>query len=223
MIDLPRRRRRIQFTRRTCFMVSVELIVLVLVGWRLSHFIFDMDRGTPVSTGQLRPAPTALSRRDVLPTPTPDFTIPARLITFPGASMSAPIIPAGRVGGTWETRHLGDAVGHLVGTSWLDGPGSNIVLAGHVENYLGAPGPFAHLFEAKEGDLVILREGATESHYRVTAIRQADPYDVSYVAQNGNPRLTLITCTDWDYEQNTYLGRLIVIAEPAITTAQGSP
>ena len=202
-------------------MLSVQLIVLVLVGWRLSGLVLNTNHGDSESSGQMQPAPTALSTRDVLPTPTPDFTIPARLITFPGASMSAPIIPAGRVGGTWETRHLGDSVGHLVGTSWMDGPGNNIVLAGHVESYTGDPGPFAHLFEAQEGDLVILREGTTESHYRVTAIRRVDPYDVSYVSQSGTPRVTLITCTDWDYQQNTYLGRLVIIAEPVIAAAQG--
>jgi sortase A len=218
---LPRKRRRIEFTRQTCFMLTVQLIVMVLVGWRLSVYVFETNRSASISTDSIRPAPTALSTRDVLPTPTPDFTIPARLITFPGASMSAPIIPAGRVGGTWETRHLGDSVGHLVGTSWLDGPGNNIVLAGHVENYTGDPGPFAHLFEAHEGDLVILREGTTEAHYRVVSIEHVDPYDVSYVAQSGKPRLTLITCTNWDFEQNTYLGRLVVVAEPILAAAQG--
>ncbi|MBN1563364.1 MAG: sortase [Anaerolineae bacterium] len=201
-------------------MLTVQLLVMLLVGWRLSVLIFAESSSHTVSTSMIRPAPTALSTRDVLPTPTPDFTIPARLITFPGASMSAPIIPAGRVGGTWETRHLGDSVGHLVGTSWLDGPGNNIVLAGHVESYTGDPGPFAHLFEAHEGDLIILREGTTESHYRVTAIKEVNPYDVSYVAQGGSSRLTLITCMDWDFEQNTYLGRLVVIAEPIIAAAQ---
>jgi LPXTG-site transpeptidase (sortase) family protein len=220
VIDWPRKRRRVIWTRQTCFMVSVELVVLVVVAWRLTDLASDSSTGA--TTTRMRPAPTALSMRDVLPTPTPDFTIPARLIMFPGASMSAPIIPAGRVGGTWETRHLGDSVGHLIGTSWLDGPGNNIVLAGHVETPTGEPGPFAHLFEAKEGDLVILREGDTEVHYRVTAIEEVGPYDVGYVAQTGNPRLTLITCTDWDYKQATYLGRLVVIAEPVIATAQGS-
>ncbi len=202
-------------------MLGVEFAVLVLAIWRLYDvFAPQTDTTDLAAQNQGRPVATALSPRDVLPTPTPDFTIPARLITFPSASMSAPIIPAGRIGGTWETRHLGDSVGHLVGTSWFDGPGSNIVLAGHVESHTGDPGPFAHLFQAQEDDLVILREGSREMRYRVTAIEYADPYDISYVAQTGAPRLTLITCTDWDYKENAYLGRLIVIAEPVLETAQ---
>jgi LPXTG-site transpeptidase (sortase) family protein len=135
--------------------------------------------------------------------------------------MSAPIIPAGQVRGSWETRHLGDSVGHLVGTSWLGDPGGNIVLAGHVESQTGTPGPFAHLFRAKIGDLVIIREGLHEERFRVTIIQQVDPHDVTWLAQDGRARLTLITCTDWDNESQTYLGRLVVVAEPVVATAQG--
>ncbi len=200
-------------------MLSVELIILALVIWRLSGSIWPLPEETS-PTAEKSPPP-GLTRRDVLPTPTFDLSVPMRMITFPAASMSAPVIPAGRVQGTWETRHLGDSVGHLVGTSWFDDPGGNIVLAGHVESNTGAPGPFAYLFEAKVGDLVILREGTREEDYRVTSIKRADPYDVSYVAQDGRQRLTMITCTDWDYQQQTYLGRLVVIAEPTVVTAQG--
>jgi LPXTG-site transpeptidase (sortase) family protein len=199
-------------------MLSVELIMLALVVWRLNGSPWFLPNGT--SPTEVKPPPLGLTRQDVLPTPTVDMSVPARMITFPAASMSAPVIPAGRVQGTWETRHLGDSVGHLVGTSWLDDPGGNIVLAGHVESSTGAPGPFAYLFEAKVGDLVILRDGAREEDYRVTAIKRVGPYDVSYVAQDGHQRVTMITCTDWDYEQQIYLGRLVVIAEPVVVAVQ---
>jgi len=212
------RKRNLGCSRQSCLMLSAELIVLALVLWRLGGVIWPEPSETVSSSFQS--SPPGLTRRDVLPTPTPDVTAPVRIITFPGASMSAPIIPAGRVQGTWETRHLGESVGHLVGTSWLDDPGGNIVLAGHVESATGAPGPFAHLFEAAVGDLVILREGTREVHYRVTIREEAAPTDIGFVAQDGQPRLTLITCTDWDNERATYLGRLIVVAEPVIAAAQ---
>lgn len=224
MIGSPRRR--LQFTPQTCLMLIAELIVLALALWRLRVSLLPEQRSETPAVTAIQAAPASLTRRDVLPTPTPDTRVPQRLIAFPGAQMSAPIIPAGRVQGTWETRHLGDSVGHLVGTSWLDDTGGNIVLAGHVESYTGAPGPFAHLFEAKLGDLVILREGGREEHYLVTQIERADPYDVSWLAQDGYRRVTLITCTDWDSAQSTYLGRLVVVAEPTVATARntsGSP
>ncbi len=213
-------KRRFYLTPRSCFMLTIEILVLGLAIWRLSATLLPSSdsRGASVP---ITPPPPSLTQRDFLPTPTPDNSVPPRLIAFPGASMSAPIIPAGRIQGTWETRHLGDSVGHLVGTSWLDGPGGNIVLAGHVESFTGTPGPFAHLFEAQVGDLIILRDGTREEHYRVTDIEQVDPYDVTWVAQDGRPRLTLITCTDWDYKNHAYLGRLVVVAEPTILTAQG--
>ena len=202
-------------------MLSVELIMLALVVWRLSGSAWPLPEGA--SPTETKTPPLGLTRRDVLPTPTTDVSTPLRMITFPAVSMSAPVIPAGRVQGTWETRHLGDSVGHLVGTSWFDDPGGNIVLAGHVESSTGAPGPFAYLFEAKVGDLVILRDGTREEDYRVSAIKRVGPYDVSYVAQDGHQRVTLITCVDWDYKQQTYLGRLVVIAEPAVVTVQSGP
>ncbi|MBN1680857.1 MAG: sortase [Anaerolineae bacterium] len=204
-------RRRSRLTFRTFIMLSIELVVLVFAASRLRGTLFpasEKTEPTPTVT------PGGLTSNDVLPTPTPDQNTPARLIVFPGASMSAPIIPAGRVGGTWETRHLGGSVGHLVGTSWLDDAGGNIVLAGHVESATGAPGPFAHLFDAQLDDMIILREGVREVYYKVTTIETAAPDDISYVAQDGQSRLTLITCTDWDYERQVYNGRLVVVAEP---------
>jgi LPXTG-site transpeptidase (sortase) family protein len=215
-----RYKHRTRFTSQTCFMLSLEMVVLVFALWRMGVSVFPDFRHSAAPTSA--PGVQALTRQDVLPTPTPDTSAPVRLIAFPGASMSAPVIPAGRIQGTWETRHLGDSVGHLVGTSWLDDPGGNIVLAGHVESYTGSPGPFAHLFEAKLGDLIILREGIREEHFRVTDIERVDPNDVSWLAQDGRRRLTLITCTEWDNKSRTYQGRLVVVAEPDVTTAQNS-
>ncbi len=212
----PLHRRRFRLTRRSCLMLVAELAVLSFALWRLWAFYAPHDDPTAAVT-LAAPLPTPV--RNVLPTPTPDNSTPPRFITFPSASMSAPVIPAGRVGGTWETRHLGNSVGHLVGTSWLDDPGGNIVLAGHVESYTGEPGPFAYLFEAQIGDVVVLTDGDREQLYHVTEIERVAPDDVSWLAQDGRPRLTLITCTDWDWELKAYHGRLIVIAEPLATQA----
>ncbi len=217
MLGSPKKRR-LRFTPLSCTMLSVEFIVLVFAVWRLSSALLPAASST--ATPPRTPPPQGLRPEDVLPTPTPDRTAPVRQIMFPAVSVGAPIIPAGRVRGTWETRHLGDSVGHLVGTAWLGGSGGNIVLAGHVESFTGAPGPFAYLFEAKLGDLVVLREGTREERYRVTRIEYVDPYDLSWLAQDGISRITLITCTDWDFDTETYLGRLVVVAEPVVMAAQ---
>ena len=96
--------------------------------------------------------------------------------------------PGGTNRNLLETRHLQDAVGHLSGTSWLDDFGGNIVLAGHVENASGEPGPFAHLFTAHLNARVVLRDGTRGEHYRVTAIETAAPNALQYVAQDGRRR-----------------------------------
>lgn len=158
--------------------------------------------------------PERLARADVLPTPTMDYSVPQRSILFPAAGVSSTIVEAVLLAGGWETRHLGGLVGHLQGTSWLDGSGGNIVLAGHVEDATGKPGPFALLFQTQIGDRVILYDGPQERIYEVAAIVEASPDDLDYVRQDGQPRLTLITCTRWDFEESLYQGRLIVIAEP---------
>ncbi len=192
------------------------LIALVVFGW---SYLGSLPPESGLAIVPLEPnitptMPERLTQRDVLPTPTADLSLPPRTITFPGALLTSRVIEAVRTQTSWETRYLGDSVGHLQHTSWLGGAGGNIVLAGHVETAFGEPGPFAYLFEAEIGDQVILREGELERVYRVVSIEQAAPDDISYVAQDGEERLTLITCTDWNYSDQTYLGRFIVVAEP---------
>jgi hypothetical protein len=121
----PHKKRRLKFTRQNCFMLSVELMVLLLVIWRLSGINWPGGKEPTAQHGT--PIPPVLTSSDVLPTPTLDPVSSMRMITFPRISAGAPIIPAQLSNGTWETRHLGGSVGHLAGTSWLDDPGGNIV------------------------------------------------------------------------------------------------
>ncbi|MEP7284868.1 MAG: class F sortase [Chloroflexota bacterium] len=158
--------------------------------------------------------PVNLTRADVLPTLTPVPGAPLRQIIFPGAELVASIVDSTRNGPSWEVRYLGASVGHLEGTSWMDGAGGNIVLAGHVEDAEGKPGPFAHLFESKPNDIVILRESARSIYYKVTVVDHAAPDDMFYVAQDGRKRLTMITCDNYDFKTQSYKTRLVVIAEP---------
>jgi len=159
--------------------------------------------------------PEHLTSRDVLPTLTPVPNAPIRQIIFASAHVDAPIVPAVRSGASWEVRYLGDSVGHLEGTGWLNDPAGNIVLAGHVEDAKGQPGPFAQLSLSAPGDTVILREGSKENLYRVVSVNQAAPDDMHYVAQDGHRRLTLITCIDYDFKDGIYQKRLVVVAEPS--------
>ncbi|MBN2472227.1 MAG: class F sortase, partial [Anaerolineae bacterium] len=199
------------------FLLMMILLVGIVLGWdRLS-------RPQPAQSTILTPVPALapgitptmpdrLTSADVLPTPTIDPAAPQRTITFPGALVTSRIINAARTPDSWETRYLGDAVGHLQGTSWIGEPGGNVVLAGHVTNERGEPGPFAYLFEAQVGDEVLIHDGDARYRYRVAQIEQVAPEAVEYVYQDGIPRLTLITCDDWNFDAQQYDSRLVVVA-----------
>ncbi len=205
------RRRRKQFT------FHWWELMLNSIGVALLFFSWELYLYAPTTPHPSRPAAGAAGNApymDVLPTPTPEPDGPRRTITFPGAMVTAPIIHAARASGSWETRHLGDAVGHLAGTSWFDDPGGNIVLVAHVETAFGTRGPFAHLEEAMAGDEIILREGEREEHFRVVSTYQVTPDNINPVAQDGRPRLTLITCSNWDYRSQRYLNRVVGGPEP---------
>ncbi len=198
-------------------------VVLIVQGWNALRPSGRPSEEVPLPEQAVAPdnpdvtptLPDNLTRRDVLPTPTVDPNAIPRSITFPGALLTSRVINAARTVTSWETRYLGSSVGHLEGTSWIGGSGGNIVMAGHVTTELGEPGPFAYLFEAQIGDDVILTDGNTQYHYYVASIERVPPDAIGYVAQDGRPRLTLITCDDWDYSAQRYNSRLVVVAEPA--------
>jgi LPXTG-site transpeptidase (sortase) family protein len=221
-MGLPyQRRKRHSFSWWQMILLVIGVVLIVFSWERISEgtHLEQSGQSATLAPGLTPTLPRSLSRADVLPTPTPDRDAPPRAIVFPAAALTSPIIEAIRTDNSWETRYLGNAVGHLEGTSWLNGIGGNIVLAGHVESETGAPGPFAYLFKVTTNDLVILQDGKQSVYYKVSTIVRAAPDDIGYVAQDGHDRLTLITCTDWDQNQRMYLGRLIVIAEPVATAA----
>ncbi len=192
---------------------------LLLLGGAIVIFFVWQSQTAPASTAidslvEMPTLPDQLARSDVLPTPTPNISVPERRITFVAAKMTAPITEAYRVGDSWEVRHLSGLVGHLAGTGWLDDPGGNIALAAHVEDADGNPGPFAFLSYAKVGDVIVLSEGQRVIAYHVVTIARAAPGDIQFVVQDGRRRLTLITCADWDAKTASYPKRLVVVAVP---------
>ena len=135
-------------------------------------------------------------------------------IFIPSAGVLSPIVRIYLDGTSWDVDGLGMNVGHLEGTSWLDGGPGNIVLSAHVEMRDGRAGAFAFIGDLTVGDLVILKQGNEERHYAVTEIRNVAPDDLSVVYPTTSERLTLITCDGYDFLQNAYTERTVVIAEP---------
>ncbi len=158
------------------------------------------------------------------PIPAPNLGVDlatGRRIIFPHAGTVGRIVTAQRIPGGWDITYLQDLVGHLEGTPWI-GEG-NTVLAGHFEDQIGNPGPFRYLYEAEVGDRIMVQDGedAPMEIYQVTEVFTTEPDDIEVLRNTDTPRLTLITCDDWNQNRQTYDERRVVIAEPltSVTTA----
>jgi LPXTG-site transpeptidase (sortase) family protein len=117
-------------------------------------------------------------------------------------------------GNSWDVSQIRANVGHLQGTSWV-GQNGNVVLSGHVERADGSAGVFANLDLVQVGDPIRLTVNGQERRYNVTEIRTTTPEDLSPIMPTRSERLTLITCGEYDFFQDAYLERLIIIADPA--------
>jgi LPXTG-site transpeptidase (sortase) family protein len=131
---------------------------------------------------------------------------------IPTLGVNAPVIQVYLNGESWDISQLGMNIGHLQGTAWLDQPG-NIALSGHVEMRDGRQGIFANLGTLQVGDLVILRRGDEERRYAVREIKTTSPDDLSVLYSTSSEQLTLITCDEYDFLQNAYLERVVVVAD----------
>jgi LPXTG-site transpeptidase (sortase) family protein len=132
---------------------------------------------------------------------------------IPAAGVFAPITRVYLDGVSWDVSNLGLNIGHLQGTAWMDSSPGNIVLSAHVEMRDGSGGPFSTLHELDIGDLVILQRGEDERRYVITEVFSVEPDDLTPVYPTTSERLTLITCDDYDFFQDVYATRTVVVAE----------
>ena len=102
---------------------------------------------------------------------------------------------------------------HYPGTAEA-GETGNVVITGHSSYFPWDPGRFKDVFallhEIVVGDEVIVYRDQKPYRYRVYNTRVVTPDQVEVLTQEGEDRLTLITCTP----VGTNLKRLIVLAEP---------
>ncbi|NWF70929.1 MAG: sortase [Chloroflexi bacterium] len=196
-----------------------QIIVFgVLLG--AAFFVYDNWRSGMERAALPTAAPTATAQASATPPPTADLQAPLAAtnaltpttLFIPTQGILAPVIQVFLDGLSWDIRNLGTNVGHLQGTAWLDSPG-NIVLSGHVEMSDGRLGVFASLNQLAQGDLIVLQHGSEERRYSVRSIGRVQPTDLSVLYPTLNEQLTLITCEDYDFFQNSYLERVVVVAD----------
>ncbi|RIM55744.1 sortase, partial [Staphylococcus arlettae] len=68
---------------------------------------------------------------------------------------------------------------------------------------------------AKKGDEVTLKVGKETRKYKITSIKDVDPYAVQVLDEMNKDKqqLTLITCDDYDEKTGKWLTRSIYVAE----------
>lgn len=116
---------------------------------------------------------------------------PQRLLDIPKLNYQypVPVVEIPFVNKQWNVAGLGDYIGWLEDTQWVQG---NTVLVAHDYSY-----PFKNLEEKIAlGDLIILYDGNVVYNYYVTEIYKVVPSDVTPTAWSDENILTLLTCSD---------------------------
>lgn len=114
--------------------------------------------------------------------------------------------------GIWDINGLKDHVAWLGGTSG-PGLGSNTVLAGHIMVRNIGRGPFRFLDRLKPGETVVVYTEQNVYTYRVREQVLVDEDDVSVAGATDHAQITLLTCSNWDEENENYLKRRAVFAD----------
>lgn len=184
------------------------ILLGVLVG---TGFYFFNSGDTPGLVPP--PLPTSVQ---VLPSPTPpppaQSIEPQVRLLIPKAVIVADIVPVHiDSSGTWNVSLIGEHVGYLQGTAWIDQPG-NIGLAGHSERANGLPGVFRHLADLQYGDEILLQIDAVTRRYVIETVYTTTPNDLTPLYPTADDRLTLTTCTDYDLVTGIYRQRVIAVA-----------
>jgi LPXTG-site transpeptidase (sortase) family protein len=150
-----------------------------------------------------------------LPTPPPSQLASTKLF-IPTAGVSASIVEVYLDGVSWDVSQLGPFAGHLQGTASLDHLLGNKVLAGHVEMADGQAGIFADIGKLSVGDPLILNQAGSALTYTVKTIKKVAPDDLTVLYPTQTDQLTLITCDSYDFFQDAYSERVVVVAERAL-------
>lgn len=89
----------------------------------------------------------------------------------------------------------------------------NISIAGHTNYSLNYQ--FTELHKAKKGAEVTFKVGKETRKFKITSIKDVDPYQVEVLDEmkKDKDQLTLITCDDYDEKTGQWLTRKIYVAE----------
>lgn len=139
------------------------------------------------------------------PTPPecPDFTEAIAWLEFPRFNLTVPVFEG------VEEPVLRRGAGHVIGTAWpgVPDPYRNCVVAAHRTSF------FSPLESVVPGDIFTMITGAGAEEFIVDRILVVTPEHVELEAPTRARRLTLVTCTPFNY-LGSAPRRLVVLASP---------
>jgi LPXTG-site transpeptidase (sortase) family protein len=153
------------------------------------------------------PAPAAAEAE---PTLAPQWSGARLIIADLGVDQKVRRVPVHD--GRWDISQLDQQVGLLTATGQHPDDGLAMVLTGHVSLPPSVPGPFANLFTLQPVSKIIYRVGGTDYLYAVEEQVTLAPSESAKLVVPDGKQLLLVTCTNWDYLSERYLGRLMVRA-----------
>jgi LPXTG-site transpeptidase (sortase) family protein len=142
----------------------------------------------------------------------PDRTAPERLV-IPVLGVDAKIVLKPFTGKTWDIRGLRTDVAWLEGTAHPGDEEGNTVLAGHIMVKNLGRGPFRFLDRLKPGARIVVYTEEKIYAYQVREQVVVKETEGEVTMDTGKAQLTLLTCTTWDPEKETYLRRRAVFAD----------
>ncbi|HEX2909059.1 MAG TPA: sortase [Phototrophicaceae bacterium] len=192
-----------------------SLVSLLFLGMIIGG-VFTLVERMRLPVGPSAAAPGAqILTPTIMPLAIPTVFKPDPLkILIPSAGIQANVVEVFLNGVSWDVSRLGNNAGHLQGTAAF-GTRGNLVLAGHAEMADGRPGIFASLTNLTVGETLFLRQGSRQQSYTVSVVRAVEPNDLTVLYPTPDEQITLVTCGDYDFVQNVYHERVVVIANRA--------
>lgn len=192
--------------------------------FQLDPYIEQMmdDGGAPAAQEPLPPVTENSSFSSQIPPLKLEVSPPDDRVIIPRINKNVPIVNVSSenlIKRDWNALEtdiqdaLKEGVVHYPGTA-QPGDRGNVVLTGHSSYFPWDPGRFKDVFallhEIVVGDTVIVYHDQHKFTYEVYEKKVVNPDEVEVLTQEGDERLTLITCTP----VGTNLRRLIVFARP---------
>ncbi|MBI5951341.1 MAG: PD40 domain-containing protein [Chloroflexi bacterium] len=134
-------------------------------------------------------------------------------LEIPSQKIKANIVGVPQSKNVWDVKWLGQDAGWLNGTAFPTWGGNSVITA-HVMGADGLPGPFAKLQDLQYGEQIIVHLSGQQYIFEVRNKQLVRPDSIAFALEHLEDAsyLTLVTCSGYNEESNTYSFRRLVRA-----------